>query len=241
MEEEILKLENVSKRYKEKCALKNCNLSINKGRIYGVVGPNGAGKTTLFKLILSLITPSDGKIYIDGNENTAKSERKFGALIEAPYINMNMTAYQNMRYMQILNGKNDKEKINEVLELVGLADVKNKKAKKFSLGMKQRLGIAMTLVNDPDVLILDEPMNGLDPEGMIEIRNMLLKINENNGVSIMISSHILAELDKLVTDYIFIKDGEILLENSRDNIQEDIKKRNIKNFEEYYMSVMKNE
>jgi len=107
--------------------------------------------------------------------------------------------------------------------------------------MKQRLGIAMTLVNDPDVLILDEPMNGLDPEGMIEIRNMLLKINENNGVSIMISSHILAELDKLVTDYIFIKDGEILLENSRDNIQEDIKKRNIKNFEEYYMSVMKNE
>ena len=241
MEEEILKLENVSKRYKEKGALKNCNLSINKGRIYGVVGPNGAGKTTLFKLILSLITPSDGKIYIDGNENTAKSERKFGALIEAPYINMNMTAYQNMRYMQILNGKNDKEKINEVLELVGLADVKNKKAKKFSLGMKQRLGIAMTLVNDPDVLILDEPMNGLDPEGMIEIRNMLLKINENNGVSIMISSHILAELDKLVTDYIFIKDGEILLENSRDNIQEDIKKRNIKNFEEYYMSVMKNE
>lgn len=153
MEEEILKLENVSKRYKEKCALKNCNLSINKGRIYGVVGPNGAGKTTLFKLILSLITPSDGKIYIDGNENTAKSERKFGALIEAPYINMNMTAYQNMRYMQILNGKNDKEKINEVLELVGLADVKNKKAKKFSLGMKQRLGIAMTLVNDPDVLM----------------------------------------------------------------------------------------
>ena len=238
-EQKIIKLENVSKKYKDHIALSDCNLEIDKGKIYGIVGPNGAGKTTLFKIILNLITPSEGTIYIDGMKNPKEKDISFGTLIEMPYVDQSMTAYQNLKFMQILAGKRDDDRIDEILQMVGLADTGKKKVRKFSMGMKQRLGIAMAVINGPDVLILDEPMNGLDPEGIVEIRNVLLEINKKRGVTIMVSSHILGELDKLVTDYVFIKNGEVFLAESKTEIEKDMETKKIADFEEYYIKTIR--
>ncbi|MBO4863538.1 MAG: ATP-binding cassette domain-containing protein [Eubacterium sp.] len=235
----LIQIDDISKQYKKQHALLNCNLSIYKGNIYGIVGPNGAGKTTLFKILLGLTEPSGGKIIYDGNLDFVNANLSFGALIEEPYLNRELTAYQNLMYIQILAGKENKEQIDEVLKLVGLDEYKSKKIKKYSLGMKQRLGIAMAIINNPEVLILDEPMNGLDPEGIIEIRNILLELNQKSGTTIIISSHILGELDKLVTDYIFLKNGEILLSDSRDNIQDIMEKNGLTDFEEFYLKKIK--
>ena len=203
------------------------------------MGPNGAGKTTLFKIILNLITPSEGTIYIDGMKNPKEKDISFGTLIEMPYVDQSMTAYQNLKFMQILAGKRDDDRINEILQMVGLADTGKKKVRKFSMGMKQRLGIAMAVINGPDVLILDEPMNGLDPEGIVEIRNVLLEINKKRGVTIMVSSHILGELDKLVTDYVFIKNGEVFLDEPKTEIEKDMETKKIADFEEYYIKTIR--
>ncbi len=238
-ESEVIKIENVSKKYKTEIALKNCSLILQKGRIYGVVGPNGAGKTTLFKVILGLIEPTEGNILFEGDTEIKKSDIKFGALIETPYLNSELTAYQNLRYIQIIAGNENKDKIHAVLQMVGLGDVEKKKVKKFSLGMKQRLGIAMAIINDADILILDEPMNGLDPEGIIEIREVILRLQKQQDITIVISSHILGELDKLVTDYIFIKKGEILLSDSKVNIEEKMVDNGINDFEEFYLRTIK--
>lgn len=235
----IIQLDGVSKCYKNKTVLDNCDLNLYNGKIYGFVGPNGAGKTTLFRTILNLTDISKGNIYYNNKTSFKNRDIRFGALIEEPYVNGKLTAYQNLKYIELLTGINNEKKIAEVLEIVGLHSVGKKKVKDFSLGMRQRLGIAMAIITEPDVLILDEPMNGLDPEGIIQIRNSLLELNKNKCMTMLISSHILGELDRLVTDYIFLKDGRILLSDSKSNITETMNKMGMDYIENYYMRVMK--
>jgi ABC-type multidrug transport system ATPase subunit len=236
----LIELKNVSKKYIKQTALSECNLSIKKGRIYGVVGPNGAGKTTMFKCMLGISYPTGGSITYGEDNNIRNTKLKFGALIEKPYLNPNMTALQNLNYMIILCGmKNRKDIVNELIKSIGLENVKNKKVKRYSMGMKQRLGIAMAVVNAPDVLFLDEPMNGLDPEGIIDVRNYLKNIFYSKERTIIISSHILGELDKLVTDYIFIKNGRILLNCEKTDIKQVMDEKEYTNIEDFYMNIIK--
>lgn len=240
MNDKYIEVQAVSKNYKNKYVLKDCNISIEKGKIYGVVGPNGAGKTTLFRLLLGLSDPSEGCVVYDGGKKQKDSDISFGAIIERPYINPDMTAFQNLKYMEILGGKKkSKDEIQKKLELVGLANEGDKKVKKFSLGMKQRLGIAMAVMNNPDVLILDEPMNGLDPEGIIDVRNIILEIFKKRECTILISSHILAELDKLTTDYIFIREGRVLLELNKDELENVMAEKQVSDIEALYLSVIR--
>lgn len=232
-DETVIELEKVSKKYKKNEALKKCSLSIKKGGIYGIVGKNGAGKTTLLKIMLSLVRPSEGTVEI----HTAPGKCKYGAIINAPAVDPDMTAFQNIKYAALLSGKADITRINKVLRQTGLENTGKKKVGCFSLGMKQRLGIAMAIYAEPQILILDEPLNGLDPEGIIDIRNLLRQLNYDLQTTILISSHILAELDKLATDYIFIKDGSVIYEETRDNIEKIMKKKKIDNFEDFYMEI----
>ena len=204
-----MKLTGVTKVYNGKKILDIKELNLEKGKIYAFVGENGAGKTTLFRLLAKLTFPTEGTIELDSEAD------KLGVMIESPAIDLDMTAEENLIWMSKVYGKENCMDIYELLDLVRLGNVKLK-ARRFSLGMKQRLGIAMCLLQKPNLLILDEPMNGLDPIGMVEVRNLLLKINEQ-GTTILISSHILEELYKLATDYIFIKKGEII---HRKSIQE---------------------
>lgn len=218
--ENVLKATNITKTFSKKVAVKNVNMNIKKGDIYGFIGKNGAGKTTLIKMIVGLSSPTEGNIELFDKKDLNEGRRKIGTVIEAPAFVPNLTAYQNMYIQWKLLGSKDKSIINETLKLVGLEDVGNKKVKKFSLGMKQRLGIAMALMGKPEFLVLDEPTNGLDPEGIVEIRNMLKKLNEEKGLTMLISSHILGELSKLATRYGIINNGEILEEFSDKELAE---------------------
>lgn len=219
--DEILKLTGLTKRFGDKCVVNDVDLTIRKGHIYGLIGPNGAGKTTIMKMIAGTCLPSEGKIELFGNEdnlNIGRSKSSF--MIEAPYIDGSMTAKQNMKYMSILRNIDDaEEKINEVLEFVGLAHTGEKKVKQFSLGMKQRLGIGMALLCKPELMILDEPINGLDPEGIVEIRHKLKSLCEESGITILISSHILSELAELCTDFAIIDNGKLVESLSREELE----------------------
>lgn len=239
MENSIVELKSVTKRYKKLYALKDCSISIEMGRIYGVVGPNGAGKTTLLRLILGLSAPTGGEILYKGDKKLQDASISFGAIIEKPYINHEMTAYQNLRYIEILGGNNDKNHINKILDMVGLGNVGKKKVKNYSLGMKQRLGLAMAVINNPDILVLDEPMNGLDPDGIIDFRKHILDLYAEKNCTIIISSHILSELNKIATDYIFIKDGVILCELDRCEIEKFMKEKHFSDIEELYMDIIR--
>ena len=205
--ENILKTVDITKKFSKKVAVSAVNMNIKKGDIYGFIGRNGAGKTTLIKMLVGLSQPTSGSIELFDSKNLNKARRKIGTVIEAPAFIPHLSARQNMLIQWTLLGSKDKSIIDETLKLVGLDNVGNKKVKKFSLGMKQRLGIAMTLMGEPEFLILDEPTNGLDPEGIIEIRQMLKKLNQEKGLTILISSHILGELSKLATRYGIINDG----------------------------------
>ena len=209
--------------FKKSYAVNKIDMHVKKGSIYGLIGKNGAGKTTLMKMICGLSNPTEGEIYLFGNDNIGSEMRfnRLGILIENPGLFMGMSAYENMKCKAICMGMNNyKEKIEEILELVGLSDVGKKHAGKFSLGMKQRLAIGIALLGEPDILILDEPINGLDPQGIVEVREMLLKLNKEKNMTILISSHILEELTKLVTDFGIIRDGELVEEISRDELAE---------------------
>ena len=195
-------------------------MNIKKGDIYGFIGRNGAGKTTLIKMLVGLSQPTSGSIELFDSKNLNKARRKIGTVIEAPAFIPHLSARQNMFIQWTLLGSKDKSIIDETLKLVGLDNVGNKKVKKFSLGMKQRLGIAMTLMGEPEFLILDEPTNGLDPEGIIEIRQMLKKLNQEKGLTILISSHILGELSKLATRYGIINDGVLIDEFTEQELTE---------------------
>lgn len=191
--ENVLQTVDITKKFAKKTAVSSVNMTIKKGDIYGFIGRNGAGKTTLIKMLVGLSSPTSGSIELFGSKHLNKARHKIGTVIEAPAFVPNLSARQNMLIQWKLLGSKDKSIIDKTLKLVGLSDVGRKKVKKFSLGMKQRLGIAMTLMGDPEFLILDEPTNGLDPEGIVEVRNMLKQINQEKGLTILISSHILGE------------------------------------------------
>ncbi len=210
--ENILKTSNLTKTFSKKTAVSNVNMNIKKGDIYGFIGRNGAGKTTLIKMLVGLSSPTSGSIELFNDKNLNKQRRKIGTVIEAPAFVPHLSAKENMYIQWKLLGSKDKSIIDETLKLVGLEDVGKKKVKKFSLGMKQRLGIAMTLMGEPEFLVLDEPTNGLDPEGIIEVRKMLKKLNQERGLTILVSSHILGELAKLATRYGIINDGVLVEE-----------------------------
>lgn len=209
----VLKVDGLTKKFKKFKAVSNASFELEKGKIYGFIGQNGAGKTTIIRMLAGVSIPTEGTIELFGkSDKTGLSEgrNKIGTIVESPSLYTKMTAKDNLEIQKTLYRiKNDKL-ADELLELVGLSGWGNKKVKDFSLGMRQRLAIAMALVNDPKILILDEPINGLDPMGIVEIRNLLLKLNKEKEITILISSHILSELYQLATDYIIINKGVIV-------------------------------
>lgn len=226
--EYVLTTDNLTKQYRSFKALGGLSMHVEKGAIYGFVGRNGAGKTTLIRLICGLQTPTSGTYTLYGKKNTegnlSRERRRMGAVVETPSIYGGMTAEDNLKEQYRVLGRPSFEGIKELLELVGLGDTGKKKAKNFSLGMKQRLGIAVALAGDPDFLVLDEPVNGLDPQGIIEIRELILKLNRERKITFLISSHILDELSRLATHYGFIDAGHIVREVSAKELEDSCRK-----------------
>lgn len=221
--EYCLTTEALCKEYRHTKALDGLSMHVPRGSIYGFVGKNGAGKTTLIRLICGLQKVSSGEYTLYGVKNTdkriEKARGRVGAIVEAPSVYMDMTAEDNLKLQYRILGLPSYEGIKDLLKLVGLADTGKKKVKNFSLGMRQRLGIAVALAGDPDFLILDEPINGLDPQGIIEIRELILKLNRERQITVLISSHILEELSKMATHYGFIDKGRIVREVSAQEME----------------------
>ena len=226
--EYILTTDDLCKSYGKSSVLKNVSLHIPKGAIYGLIGKNGAGKTTIMRIITGLQKPTSGTYNIFGvsygDPNIDDMRRRTGALIESVAIYKDLSAYDNLKVQCINLGLPSYDVIDELLKLVGLENTKRKRAGKFSLGMKQRLGIAIALCGSPDLLVLDEPINGLDPQGIIEIREMLLNINKTKGTTILISSHLLDELAKIADNYGFIDEGRIIRETSKADLEKSLRK-----------------
>lgn len=220
LREILLETRNLTKQYGHHKAVDHVNMHIKKGAIYGFIGRNGAGKTTCLKMISGLATPTEGEIEMFGcqGKELSKIRSQVGCLIEAPGLYGNMTAYENLNIKCKLFGIKKAGYIEEILELIGLKDTGKKKTKHFSLGMKQRLGIGLALVGEPDLLILDEPINGLDPQGIAEIRDTIQTLQKERDMTICISSHILEELSKIATDYGIIHNGCLLQEMTRDEL-----------------------
>lgn len=232
--EYVLTAENLTKEYKGFRALDALSLHVPKGAIYGLVGRNGAGKTTLIRILCALQEPTGGGYSLFGVDNGDRSvipvRRKMGAVVETPAVYQELTAEENLQIQYRVLGRGDFDAIPGLLELVGLEDTGKKKVKHFSLGMRQRLGIAVALAGEPELLILDEPVNGLDPQGIIEVRKLLQKLNREQGVTILISSHILDELSRLATHYGFIDRGRMVEETAATDIAESL--------ETHYMKLM---
>lgn len=227
MKDVILKTYNITKKYGNQIAVNNVNMTIKKGDIYGFIGQNGAGKTTLIRLITGLIHKTNGDIELLGasSENELnKSRTMVGSLIETPSFYNNMTARENLEVSRRIRNIPGNKCVDEVLELVGLKNIEKKKVKNFSLGMKQRLGIANAIMGNPRLLILDEPINGLDPMGIVEIRELLKKINKEKDMTILISSHILSELSELATTYGIISNGKLIEEITSQELKEKCRK-----------------
>ena len=224
----VLQTTALCKRYGQFKALDGLTMHIPKGAIYGFVGKNGAGKTTLIRVICGLQAPTSGSYTLYGIKNSdkriAKSRRRMGAVVETPSIYPDMTAEQNLRHQYRISGLPSEDGLQELLSLVGLHNAGKKRAKHFSLGMRQRLGIAMALCGSPDFLVLDEPVNGLDPQGIIEIRELILRLNREQGITILISSHILDELSRLATHYGFIDRGRLIKEMSAGELNDACRK-----------------
>ena len=223
--EHILQMEHLTKTYgkaaAKTAAVEDFSLTIEKGHIYGLIGPNGAGKTTIMKMIAGLTAPTSGKMALFGDfQNLDESRNRMSFMLEAPYLDGSMTAWQNMQYIRYVRGVAKEERISEVLEFVGLADTGKKRVKHFSLGMRQRLGIGAALLPSPEIMILDEPVNGLDPEGIVDVRNMLKKLCEEEGITILISSHLLSELSELCTDFAIINRGQLVECFSAEELEE---------------------
>ena len=206
-----LKTNGIIKKYGNNTVLNGINMNIKKGDIYGFIGKNGAGKTTFMRVVLSLTPKNAGEIQFFDDKTIEEVGLKIGSLIESPGLYKNASAYENLKRFSILYGAEEKQ-INEILKIVGLGNTGNRKVKNFSLGMKQRLGIAIALLGNPEFLLLDEPINGLDPEGIKEIRDVILKLNKEKGITFLISSHLLDELSKIVTRYGIINNGVLIEE-----------------------------
>lgn len=240
--EEVLKTVDLSKKYGKRFAINNVNITIHKGEIYGFVGRNGAGKTTFIRTILGIAKKDNGEIYIFGKKDSSNERMKIGSLIEQPALYVSMTAKDNLAIQAKMLGIKE-GKVNDVLELIGLLEAKDKKVRNFSLGMKQRLGIGLALLGDPELLILDEPTNGLDPQGIKEIRELIIKLNKERNMTILISSHILGELAKIATCYGIIDEGKLVDEFTSEKLEErlNVSKEALKANEElenYFMNLM---
>ena len=223
MAEQVLAARRLTKRYGGALALDSVSMSIEQGMIYGLVGRNGAGKTTLIRMAAGQSFPTSGELELFGEHSDAglnKVRARLGAMVEIPSFYPYLTARENLEYYRLQRGIPGKACVDEALEYVKLADTGKKKFKAFSLGMKQRLGLALALMNHPDFLLLDEPINGLDPEGIVEFRNILLELNHRRGTTILISSHILTELSNLATHYGFLDKGHMLEEISAAALRE---------------------
>ncbi|MEE0958669.1 MAG: ABC transporter ATP-binding protein [Lachnospiraceae bacterium] len=220
LSEILLETRNLSKHYGHHKAVDNVNMHIKKGAIYGFIGRNGAGKTTCLKMISGLSKPTYGEIEMFGyrGKELEKVRTRIGCLIEAPGLYGNMTAYENLNIKCKLLGIKQKGYIEDILDIIGLNNVEKKKTKHFSLGMKQRLGIGLALIGEPDLLILDEPINGLEPQGIAEIRDTIQRLQKERNMTICIASHILEELSKIATDYGIIHNGSLLQELTRDEL-----------------------
>ena len=221
--EYVLTTNSLSKQYRHFKALNGLSMRVPKGSIYGFIGKNGAGKTTLIRLICGLQEPTSGEYSLykisNNNKSIEKSRRRMGAVVETPSIYLNMTAEENIKEQFRIIGLPSFEGVTEILKLVGLENTGKKKAKNFSLGMRQRLGIAIALAGDPDFLVLDEPVNGLDPQGIIEMRELILKLNRERQITFLISSHILDELSRLATHYGFIDSRRMVKEISAEDLE----------------------
>ncbi len=223
MSDIILETRNLTKKYKNMCALDNVSISLKKNHIYGFIGENGAGKSTFMKIVSGLIFPTSGDYSLMGESDPKAIERKrrnVGTIIEEPALYPKYSVWRNVEIQRVIVGNPDKSVTDKVIEMVGLTEAKDKKAKTLSMGMKQRLGIAIAMVGNPQLLILDEPINGLDPKNIVALREMLKKINEENECTIFVSSHILSELYLLASDFIFIHRGRIIETTTHEELEE---------------------
>ncbi len=224
----VLSVNGLSKQYKKTKVLNNLTMNVPKGAIYGLVGKNGAGKTTAIRIFCGLQSPTNGDYSLFGtnfkNKEIVESRKRMGAIVETPSIYLDMTAEENLKQQNTILGLPSYDGISELLKLVKLENTGNKKVKHFSLGMKQRLAIAIALVGNPDFIVLDEPINGLDPQGVIEIRELILKLNREHQITVLISSHILSELSKLATHFGFIDDGQMVKELNSKQLDEQCRK-----------------
>lgn len=207
---DIINTKNLTMKFKDFYAIKDVTIDVKSNQIYGLVGKNGAGKTTLMKCLLGLLPGSNGEIKMFETDNLADGRRRTGALIEEPGFFKNLTGYQNLMYFSKAFGINDSAEVLKLLQLLKLSEAKDKKYKNYSLGMKQRLGIALALIGDPDLLVLDEPINGIDPEGIVEMRNLFKSLVYDQGKTIIISSHILSEVENLCDNIAIIEKGQVI-------------------------------
>ncbi|MBQ8959609.1 MAG: ATP-binding cassette domain-containing protein [Ruminococcus sp.] len=215
----VITMRGLCKSYKKQEVLHDFSLTVERGHICGLIGPNGAGKTTIMKILAGLFFPTKGELELFGSpDNLDDSRARMSFMIEQPIIAGSMTARQNLEYIRYLRGYPDEKRIDEILELVGLANTGKKRANKFSLGMKQRLGIGMALLPKPEIMVLDEPVNGLDPEGIVEVRQLIKRMQEEWDVTVLISSHLLSELSELCTDFSIISHGELIENLSREEL-----------------------
>lgn len=234
IEMELVKVNGIGKVYRKKTVLHDVNFTIEQGEIYGLVGNNGAGKTTLLRIIGNMLRPTSGEIVF--NKEQFKSKVRIGVLIERPAYYFDMSAFENIKAKALALGvKYTPRDINGLLELVGLHDVDKKNAAAFSTGMKQRLGIALAMVGEPDLLLFDEPINGLDPQGILEIRNVLLKIHAERDVTMIISSHILDELAKTATRFLVLNNGSIIKDCTKEQF---VSECGDKAIDEYYLQLV---
>lgn len=220
MKEIVLQTKSLTKRYRNFTALDSADMTVYREDIYGLIGRNGAGKTTIMKTVTGLTEKSGGEFEIFGKSGAAaeKERKRIGCLIENPAFFGSLTAYQNLRYYCLQKGITDMNQIDEVLEMVQLTEAKHKKFKQFSLGMKQRLGIAFAMLDNPDLVILDEPINGLDPIGISELRDTFHRLNTERGITLLISSHILSELYAVANRFLFIDGGKVLKEITKEEL-----------------------
>lgn len=221
----ILEMDNVTKSYNKTKVIDQFSLKVEKGHIYGLIGPNGAGKTTIMRMLAGLSYQDSGQIKLFGQSDNLDIQRsRMSFMLEAPYIDGTMTARQNMSYIRYLRGVASEERIDEILEFIGLANTGKKQTRNYSLGMRQRLGIGMALLSGPEIMVLDEPINGLDPEGIVEVRKMLLKLCKEQETTILLSSHLLSELYELCTDFTIINHGKLIESISRKKLEEKSRK-----------------
>ena len=221
----ILQTNGLTKKYGKKTVVDHVSVHIRRGDIYGLIGKNGAGKTTFMRMVLGFVIPNEGTVELFGGEPQRTSGQKIGSLIEAPAFYAGCTALENLKYFSVLSGRGKNQEIpekrlHELIEMVGLGDAGKKKVGNYSLGMKQRLGLAIAMIGNPEFLVLDEPVNGLDPAGIRDVRDTIRRLNEESGVTILISSHLLDELAKVATKYGILNEGRLVEEITTGELEE---------------------